>query len=53
VAGFANFVASLILTVLFTLIIIAVFKSIPAMDFVFYGKKTEKGGKEPGVKDGR
>ena len=39
VAGFANFVASLILTVLFTLIIIAVFKSIPAMDFVFYGKR--------------
>ena len=42
VAGFANFVASLILTVLFTQIIIAVFKSIPAMDFVFYGKRQKK-----------
>ena len=37
--GFGNFVASLILTELFTTIIIAVFKSIPAFDFVFYGKK--------------
>lgn len=41
-AGFGNFVASLILTVLFTLIIIAVFKSIPAIDFVFYGKRQKK-----------
>ncbi len=42
VAGFGNFVASLFLTVLFTVIIIAVFKSIPAADFVFYGKKEKK-----------
>jgi len=39
VLGFANFLISLVLTALFTGIIIAVFKSIPAMDFVFYGKK--------------
>ena len=41
-AGFGNFVASLILTVLFTVIIIAAFKSIPATDLVFYGKKQKK-----------
>ena len=42
VGGFGNFIASLILTVLFTAIIIAVFKSIPAVDFVLYGKKLKK-----------
>ena len=41
-AGLGNFLASLILTVLFTLIIIAVFKSIPVMNFVFYGKRQKK-----------
>lgn len=39
-AGFGNFICSLILTVVFTIIIIATFKAIPAADFVFYGKKT-------------
>lgn len=38
-AGFGNFVCSLILTVLFTAIIIATFKAIPAADFIFYGKR--------------
>ena len=40
--GFGNFVASLILTVFFTVIIIAVFKSIPIIDFVLYGKKEKR-----------
>ena len=39
IPGFANFFISLVLTTLFTAIIIAVFKSNPVTDFVFYGKK--------------
>lgn len=42
VMGFWNFVISLVLTVTFTAIIIAVFKSIPAMNYIFYGKKSRK-----------
>ena len=42
-AGFGNFICSLILTVLFTTVIIATFKAIPAADFIFYGKKQKKG----------
>ena len=42
VPGFANFLFSLLLTVVFTAIIIAVFKIIPAFDFIFYGKKAKK-----------
>lgn len=38
-AGFGNFICSLILTVLFTTIIIGTFKAIPATDFIFYGKR--------------
>jgi fucose 4-O-acetylase-like acetyltransferase len=37
-SGLINFVCSLILTVIFTTVIIAVFKSIPAADLIFYGK---------------
>lgn len=37
-AGFSDFMVSLILTVVFTGIIILVFKSIPATNFMFYGK---------------
>ena len=39
VMGFGNFVCSLTLTVLFTTIIIATIKSIPAANLIFYGKK--------------
>ena len=39
VMGFGNFLISLILTVLFTVIIIAVFKSIPIADYLMYGKR--------------
>lgn len=38
-AGFGNFICSFILTVVFTTVIIATFKAIPATDFIFYGKK--------------
>ena len=41
-SGFGNFVVSLILTVLFTTIIIGVFKSITAFEFVFFGKNIHK-----------
>lgn len=40
--GFGNFICSLILTVVFTTIIIATFKAIPAADFILYGKKQRK-----------
>lgn len=40
--GFGLFVCSLILTIVFTTIIIAAFKSIPIADFLFYGKKKKK-----------
>ncbi len=39
VPGFGNFLISLLMTVMFTVIIIAVFKCVPAFDFVFYGKR--------------
>ena len=42
VAGFGNFICSLILTTLFTTVIIATFKAIPVADFIFYGKKQKK-----------
>ena len=38
-AGFGNFICSLILTVMFTVMIIATFKTIPAADLIFYGKR--------------
>lgn len=38
-AGFGNFICSLIITVAFTSIIIAAFKAIPAADFIFFGKR--------------
>ena len=38
-AGFGNFTVSLICTVAFTAIIIAVIKSVPAANFVLYGKQ--------------
>lgn len=41
-AGFENFICSLILTVIFTLIIIATFKTFPLADFIFYGKTRKK-----------
>lgn len=41
-AGFGNFICSLILTVVFTTLIIATFKAISAADFIFYGKKQRK-----------
>lgn len=37
--GFANFIVSLIVTIIFTIIIIAVFKSIPAANYLMYGKR--------------
>ena len=40
--GFGNFTCSLILTVVFTTVIIATFKAIPAADFIFYGKRQKK-----------
>ena len=42
VMGFWNFMISLVLTITFTAIIIVVFKSIPAMNFIFYGKRNWK-----------
>ncbi len=39
VAGLLNFVCSFLLTLLFTTIIIATFKSIPWANYLFYGKK--------------
>lgn len=41
-AGFGNFICSLIITVLFTTIIIATVKAIPAADLVFYGKRAKR-----------
>lgn len=41
-SGFGNFLASLTLTVLFTIIIIIFFKSIPAADYIFFGKKQKR-----------
>lgn len=40
--GFGNFICSLVLTVMFTTIIIATFKTIPAADFIFYGKRAKR-----------
>ncbi len=40
--GFVNFICSLILTVVFTVVIIATFKAIPATDFIFYGKNGKR-----------
>ena len=40
--GFWNFVASLIITSVFTVVIIMTFKAIPLADLVFYGKKQKK-----------
>jgi len=40
--GFGNFIASLICTSVFTAIIIVVFKSVPAMNWLMYGKQREK-----------
>lgn len=42
-AGFWNFVASLILTSFLTIIIVMTFKAIPAVDFLFFGKKKRSG----------
>jgi fucose 4-O-acetylase-like acetyltransferase len=42
VTGFENFSISLILTVLFTTIIIGIFKSIPITDLLMYGKRQKK-----------
>lgn len=43
ISGFQNFSISLVLTITFTIIIIAAFKSIPIADLIFYGKmKREK-----------
>ena len=41
-AGFVNFTISLFLTVGFTLILIAILKSIPLTDFLLYGKKNKR-----------
>ena len=39
VVGFGNFFISFVLTIVFTVIIIAVFKSIPVTNFLLYGKR--------------
>ena len=41
-SGFGNFIVSLICTVVFTAVIIAVFKSIPAANYLMYGKREKK-----------
>jgi fucose 4-O-acetylase-like acetyltransferase len=43
VVGFGNFFISFVLTIVFTLIIIAVFKSIPVTNSLFYGKRKARG----------
>ena len=40
--GFGNFVCSLILTIVFTTVIITTFKAIPIADFIFFGKKPQQ-----------
>ena len=39
VVGFGNFFISFVLTIVFTVIIVAVFKSIPVTNFLLYGKR--------------